>query len=394
MRRMSAFVALGLLPLLRAGAQDRCLTQVITERWLRSHHLTSDLSAWVRAHSTAATRGGTPTVVPVVVHVVWNTPPENIPSSAIEDMIATMNEDFNAVNADWNNARPEFIDDRADAAISFCLASTDPNGAPTNGITRTETTETWFDPETETDDMKSPPKGIAAWDPASYMNIWICDISSGLGGGLVTTGYSYLPFGVAGTDVDGPVIDYAYGIGTGNRTATHEAGHYLGLLHPWSNGGCGSDDGMDDTPVTDGPTFSCANTALMNCGELTQFENFMDYSDCPLMFTHDQTTMMASVLQNERLDLLSSDACSTNSSAALSPLRIMSLMDGSVQVDPRGTGAGTLIIADGQGRIVRRIGVPAEGSTEKLPDLATATYAVTFINARMAVTDRWTSVAK
>jgi Pregnancy-associated plasma protein-A/GEVED domain len=291
------------------NAQERCTAHTITQRWLEQHGQATALAPTIHHHDGARKAGGTATI-PVVVHVVWNSAAENVPDALILDMITTLNEDYQAQNSDYDDVRASFLDDRGNPNIEFCLATIDPEGDPTTGITRTQTGETWFDPDTETDDMKSAPDGIAGWDPYSYLNIWICDISSGATGGFVTAGYAYLPIGgVVGSDIDGLVLDYDYGIGGGSRTATHEVGHYLGLLHPWADGGCGSDDGMDDTPVTDEATFSCANSNLMNCGVLTQYENFMDYANCEVMFTNDQSAYMNALLLDERAGLLVNNAC-------------------------------------------------------------------------------------
>jgi hypothetical protein len=292
-------------------AQDRCTSQLITERWLQAHGQHVDLAQEAAHQGASAQRGGGTQTIPVAVHVVYNTTAENVPNSTIMNIIDQMNDDYQALNADYDDVRPEFADARGDAQIEFCLATVDPEGNATTGITRTATTETWFNPDTETDDMKSAPDGIAPWDPDHYLNVWICDITSGATGGLVTAGYAYLPYGgVVGSSIDGLVLDYSYGTGIGDRTATHEVGHYLGLLHPWGDGGCGSTDGVGDTPTTDGPTFSCSNHNLMNCGVLTQYENFMDYSNCTMMFTNGQAAIMSGILNGARASLLSSTACS------------------------------------------------------------------------------------
>ncbi len=294
------------------SAQENCTSHTISQRWLQQQGQNTDLLRAIGKLQKGTRKGGATPTIPVAVHVVWNTNSENVASSVIQNMVATMNEDYQALNSDFNNVRSAFASDRTNPDILFCLAQVDPNGNATTGITRTQTTDTWFDPDTETDDMKSPPKGISSWDPNRYLNIWICDISSGLGGGLITTGYAYLPFGnMVGSDIDGIVIDYNYGLASGSRTATHEVGHYLGLLHPWADGGCGSDDGMGDTPTTDQATFSCTNTNLMRCSQLTQYENFMDYADCSLMFTTEQGAQMNAILFGDRAQLLNNGACGT-----------------------------------------------------------------------------------
>ncbi len=303
-----------------AVAQEHCTSRTITERWLQAHDQHIDLAHEAAQLEHQGLRGGGVQIIPVVVHVVWNTNSENVSDALILSTIAQMNKDYQALNSDYNSVRTQFAASRANVQIDFCLASVDPDGDPTTGITRFQTTETWFDPDTETDDMKFAPKGTAAWNTTQYLNIWICDISSGATGGLVTQGYAYLPYGgMGGSPIDGLVLDYSYGIGNGNRTATHEVGHYLGLDHPWGNNNCSPGDGISDTPATDQPTFSCSNHNLMRCNTLTQYENFMDYSNCRLMFTNGQAAVMSGVLNGLRAALLNSNGCNGGSSAACIP---------------------------------------------------------------------------
>ncbi|MBK9275980.1 MAG: hypothetical protein IPM49_15770 [Flavobacteriales bacterium] len=311
-----------------ATAQEHCMAEVITQRHLIANGGTGDLASALRQVPRGSFRGGLQTV-PVVVHVVWNTPAENVPDASITQMIDQMNQDYQQVNADLNTVRPAFTGVIGNGGMEFCLATVDPNGNPTTGITRTQTSETWFDPDTETDDMKSPPKGISPWDPDHYLNIWVCDITSGATGGTVTVGYAYLPVGgVVGSGIDGLVIDHDYGLGAGERTATHEIGHYFGLLHPFDNGNCTDSDGFSDTPTTNSPTFSCSNTNLMKCGVLTQYENFMDYASCSVMFTDQQAASMQGVLNGVRASLLNSPACGTVPSGPCIPTSAQGTADG------------------------------------------------------------------
>ncbi len=310
-------------------AQDHCLAETITRRHLLEHGGTGDLATALRQVQRGNTRGGGLQTVPVVVHVVWNTAAENVPDAAITQMIGQLNQDYQQANADLASVRPAFTGVIGNGGMAFCLATVDPNGAPTTGITRTQTTETWFDPDTETDDMKSAPKGISPWNPSQYLNIWVCDITSGATGGTVTVGYAYLPVGgVVGSGIDGLVIDHNYGLGAGERTATHEIGHYFGLLHPFDNGTCTDSDGFSDTPITDSPTFSCGNTNLMKCGTLTQYENFMDYASCCVMFTDQQAASMQGVLNGVRASLLTSPGCGTVPSGPCIPTSGQGTADG------------------------------------------------------------------
>ncbi|MCC7503532.1 MAG: hypothetical protein IT229_13450 [Flavobacteriales bacterium] len=321
-----------LLPLFSTSvsAQDRCTAHTLTQRFLNDQGLSTDIGRALDKLPAGNLKAGGSLTVPVAVHVVWNISAENVSNATITDMIATMNEDYQGLNSDFGNVRATFTGAQGVPNITFCLAQFDPNGNATTGITRTQTSDTWFDPDLETNDMKSAPSGIAPWDPDRYLNIWICDIASGLGGGLITTGYAYLPVGgMVGSNIDGIVIDYNYGLDAGARTATHEAGHYLGLEHPWgTNGGCVDDDGFTDTPDTEGPTFSCSPTNQTSCGVLTQYENFMDYSNCSCMFTDQQGAQMTNVLTGVRSSLLSSNGCNTTTTGPCIPSSLTGTGDG------------------------------------------------------------------
>lgn len=249
--------------------------------------------------------------VPVVVHIVYRTPQENLSDADVHAQMQVLNEDFRRLNADAVNTPALFQPVAADTHLEFCLASLDPNGQATTGITRTATTVTSFD--SILDDVKfSAQGGKDAWPASAYLNIWVCNLGPGL------LGYAQFPGGNPATD--GVVIHHE---NFGNpssagppfdrgRTLTHEVGHYLNLIHVWGDGGCGVDDLVADTPPMDGPSTGCP-TGAMSCGFVRMPENYMDYSDdtCMNLFTQGQTTRMRALFDpgGARESLLTSNAC-------------------------------------------------------------------------------------
>jgi PKD repeat protein len=258
--------------------------------------------------------------VPVVVHVVYRTAAENVSTASINAMIAQMNADFRKLNTDLSTARAVVAPLATDAQIEFCLAQQTPAGAATTGIVRVQTTEVDWDPDTETDEMKyTATGGSPAWNTNQYLNIWIVNITGTAFAGVA--GYAYLPTaGMVGSGDDGLVIDYQLGLGgTNNHVASHEIGHYFGLHHTWGDLGsnaCGNvfpatDDGFNDTPDSKEPNFGC--TVVTSCAGNSsygdQLENFMDYTDCAVLFTPLQCNYMNATLSGIRSGLLSSQGC-------------------------------------------------------------------------------------
>ena len=244
--------------------------------------------------------------IPVVFHVIYANSTENIPDSKILEQMQTLNDDFRRLNSDQDNIWSQ----AADTEIEFCLASFDPNGAPTNGILRVPTTVSSFG---SNDNMKfSSSGGSDAWPADQYMNFWVCN----LGGGLL--GYAQFPGGPASTD--GIVCGYPFvgnnGPGAGNynlgRTATHEVGHWLNLRHIWGDGGCSVDDFVTDTPESDGANYGCA-LGHVSCNTEDMVQNYMDYSDdaCMNLFTAGQAVRMQALFQpgGDRVGLLTSNGC-------------------------------------------------------------------------------------
>jgi hypothetical protein len=246
--------------------------------------------------------------IPVVVHVVWNTAAQDISDAQITSQIDVLNRDFRATNPDLANVPPVFAGLVADARIEFFLATTDPSGNPTNGITRASTNRASFSSD---DAVKSSATGGAdPWPADRYLNMWVCL----LGGGLL--GYAQFPGGPAETD--GIVVTHtAFGTtGTAaapfhlGRTATHEIGHYLNLFHIWGDdgAGCTGSDLVDDTPNQGGPNTGMPTFPHVSCnngpnGDL--FVNYMDYTDDAgmVMFTNGQAARMEACVDTARTSL-------------------------------------------------------------------------------------------
>ncbi len=260
-------------------------------------------------------------MIPVVVHVIYKTASQNIPLSRIQQQIDILNIDFLRLNVDAQKTRPEFLSFASRANIQFYLATIDPSGNPTNGVTYTNTTVTSFN--SSTDDMKqNSTGGENAWNTAEYLNIWVCNLSGGILG--ITTfpgGPASYDGLVISSDYFGPVASSSpYDLG---RTTTHEMGHYFGLEHPFASGNCTNNDCTIDgdymccTPPQSATIFACDTSSNSCHSDATglnhpfstdvhdQVENFMEYTDdsCMNMFCTDQTNYMQATLLTDRASL-------------------------------------------------------------------------------------------
>jgi hypothetical protein len=113
---------------------------------------------WISNNSRSKKASEGVIVIPTVVHVIWNDPIENISDEQILSQIDVLNEDFRLMNEDSLDDQHPFWPFTIDAEIEFCIAQQDPNGNPTTGITRTETSVVNWD-DNNSDNIKSTLNG-------------------------------------------------------------------------------------------------------------------------------------------------------------------------------------------------------------------------------------------
>ncbi len=330
MKQLVAILLFFLFPCLLIHAQEPCGTTKVLEALYeydsnfaeRRAEIEKETEAYYRqaVEKEGATRATI--TIPVVFHVIYNREAQNIPDSIIHSQMEVLNEDFSGLNVDIANVPDYFSDAVGIANIEFCLASRDPNGNPSTGITRKETSRTNFpdlDPSDGFDSFTAmhfdKSGGVDAWDTKQYLNIWVCNV-----GTTNTLAWAYLP----GADerVDGIVCRYEY-LGRPSlagdpyslgRTLTHEVGHWLNLFHTFDNDGgntC-SQDFVEDTPSQRSSNFGCPNFPRSTCkNHSDMFMNYMDYTDddCGIMFTKGQVKRMEAALSTTRKGILNSIGC-------------------------------------------------------------------------------------
>jgi hypothetical protein len=129
---------------------------------------------------------------------------------------------------------------------------------------------------------------------ANALNMWLVDFKYL---GIATFPWDY----ASKPSIDGIRVNYRslpggnianYNLG---ETATHEAGHWLGLYHTFQGGCTTPGDHVADTPAQASPSTGCP-TGRDSCagGGVDPIHNYMDYSydSCYNQFTLGQSTRM------------------------------------------------------------------------------------------------------
>ena len=310
-----------------------------TAAMLRANHKLMVEAAMNAPYSTA--KATAQSAIPVVFHVILTQAQydqiggDDGVRARANSQIAGINSDFNRANADSTLIPAPFKSVYGNAGIRFGIAKA------TNGITISggievkilSGTPPIYDVNNDCYAAKVASTGLAAWDVNKYLNIWICNITNGSGGGTilgVTTppgnvGTTYLGHTFTANE-KGVSLNYgAFGVRESSgqyfipnidkgRTLTHELGHYFELWHTWGDdgGACpppgsGADDNIADTPPQADATYCNKGATGNNCpsfpltdacsgGNGIMFMNYMDYVDdrAMQMFTNNQVTVMRS----------------------------------------------------------------------------------------------------
>ena len=254
----------------RCGTDERGpglrFTQEQIDRWLSENRISA---------------GG---VIPVYVHVIHTSSEGNVSDADIAAQITVLNRHYGG-----RNYQGQVVSGAANTGYTFQLAGTDRRN-----------NSKWFR-LTPGSKAERDAKNATAISPATALNIWTCKPGQNL------LGWAVFPWDSrAGGNQDGVVIHYGslpngylspYNLG---GTATHEVGHYLGLLHTFQ-GGCDTGscsttgDNVCDTPPEASPTSGCPNNKD-TCGApgADPVRNYMDYSSdaCYDNFTSGQDTRM------------------------------------------------------------------------------------------------------
>lgn len=252
----------------------------------------------------------------LVFHVLYTNELENISSVQIHSQVRILNELFHPINPDQNKLIPqEFKSFVADPNFTFCLATEDPSGNSSSGVTRTKISDISIACKKQFGKrnlMHDVLGGKTIWDPKKYINVYVVNRTQ-----CSVLGEAIFPWDATEGE-DGIILDYRTVGYTGQascnhpfhlgKTLVHELGHYFGLLHLSADrNDCSGEDGIADTPQQAGEYFGCPDEQQFTCGSSDMYMNYMSLVDdgCLLFFTKLQMAKMNEVIAQYRPELAS-----------------------------------------------------------------------------------------
>jgi Pregnancy-associated plasma protein-A len=221
--------------------------------------------------------------IPVYFHVFTDGATGNLTNQQLQEQV-------NVLNADYGG-----FEGGAYTGFSFKLA----------GVDRTDNPN-WFYNLGPGSPVEREAKAATHQGDASTLNIWTTNGPGYLGFATFPSWYKRSP------QLDGIVVDYnsfvggAYGTNFSlGKTATHEAGHWLGLLHTFQGGCNDKGDYVADTPDERYPAAGCPE-GLDTCPSpgADPIHNYMDYTfdSCYDQFTQGQADRMQDFYSYFRAD--------------------------------------------------------------------------------------------
>ncbi len=280
--------ALVALPLFSYSQKLTCTTHSHTQEILKQHPERQALREQLERETQEYLalpenqRGGVVKVIPTVIHVIHDNGSENLSKQTILNALDYVNEELRGQNQNISSVVSAFENIVGDPQFELRLAKIDAWGNCTDGITRTQSDQTYA--------ADNDVKDLVNWNDNTrrYLQVWLVN-SVGSGSG----GYTYLP-GSNSAPNNGIILRSAQL----QSSLAHEFGHWMNLDHTWGGtntpeepGNCWDDDQVSDTPNTVGISGSC-NLNQQTCNSLDNVQNHMDYSSCARMFTAGQASRM------------------------------------------------------------------------------------------------------